>query len=80
MAPPSPHFAGAQVVVGPFAYDRHFVRLLLPSHSSVLHTSPAPSSQAARVPCGFPSTTVHLPNAPSTSHASHCPLQADSQQ
>jgi hypothetical protein len=32
--------------------------------------------QACRAPCGAPTTLVHCPSEPGTSHASHCPLHA----
>jgi hypothetical protein len=37
-------------------------------------------AHGARTPRGAPTTEVHVPKAPPTLHASHCPMQAESQQ
>ncbi len=47
------------------------------------HTPPHPlpsEAQACRDPRGAPTTLVHVPAAPETSQASHCPLQLELQQ
>jgi len=45
------------------------------------HLVPAPVPEhAGRVPWGAPTTAVHLPTLPPTSHAWHAPPQAVSQQ
>jgi hypothetical protein len=71
------HFAFAQVTVSganPAQLARSF-----PSQLFALHSS-APVSQAAREPCGAPTTAVQVPREVPTSQASHCPSQALSQQ
>jgi hypothetical protein len=40
----------------------------------------SPGEQLVRVPCGGPTTVVHAPSSPGTSHASHCAPHALSQQ
>jgi hypothetical protein len=79
VATPFVHDAATHSFAMPFAYVEHLVRSL-PSHASALHASPPPSSHAVRVPCGAPMTPEHLPGTPVTSHASHWPLHALSQQ
>jgi hypothetical protein len=39
-----------------------------------------PVSHAVRLPCGAPTTATHVPFEPATSHASHWPSHARSQQ
>jgi hypothetical protein len=39
-----------------------------------------PAGQAGRLPSGAPRPSEHFPMLPATSHASHCPSQARSQQ
>jgi hypothetical protein len=54
---------------------------LLPSQVAFAQSLSALLSQGARtVPCGAPVTGVQMPGLPDTSHASHCPSQARSQQ
>jgi hypothetical protein len=54
--------------------------VVTPSHAWP-HAVPAPvPPHAARVPCGAPSTGVHVPTEPGTSHAWHCDPHAPSQQ
>jgi hypothetical protein len=79
VAVPSAQLAGLHSFAGPFAKPTHLVRSFPPSHASALHTSVPPASHAARVPFGAPETGVHLPGAPATSQASHCPAQSESQ-
>ena len=58
----------------------HDVRVL-PSHSAAEHGLVADATgHAGRVPCGLPTTGVHVPALPSTSHASHSPVHALLQQ
>jgi hypothetical protein len=54
---------------------------VVPSHCAVAHTSASPPfGHAPRAPCGAPDTGAHVPSAPATSHASHCPPHAALQQ
>jgi hypothetical protein len=54
---------------------------VVPSHSAAVHGSVAvPTGHAGLVPCGLPATGVHVPALPCTSHASHSPVHAASQQ
>src|SRR5439155_10401131 len=59
---------------------RQLVRLF-PSQVPLAHRSPAAAASGphARPPCGAPTTGVHVPTCPPTSHASHDPEQATSQ-
>jgi hypothetical protein len=57
----------------------HFVRSE-PSHAFAAHTSPPPSAHGARVPRDPPLTGLHVPSLVATSHASHWPVHAESQQ
>jgi hypothetical protein len=52
----------------------------LPSQARPTQTSAVPATHAARAPCGAPTTAVHVPEDPTPSQASHCPVQARSQQ
>jgi hypothetical protein len=61
--------------VPPFLNFVHFVGSVAPSHSSALHLSLAPSSQAARVPRGAPLTAEQVPLLAGMSQASHCASQ-----
>jgi hypothetical protein len=87
---PAPSHVAANVCT-PFAQlaSRHFVDVptklahivrLLPSQLAAAHTSVAPVGQLVRLPCGAPVTGAHVPSAPATSHASHCPPHAELQQ
>ncbi len=54
---------------------------VLPSHWAAWHGSVAGGTgHAGRLPCGLPTTGVHVPVLPATSHASHSPVHALSQQ
>ena len=53
----------------------------MPSQASALQTLLPPASHFGLVvPTGSPLTPLHLPGAPPTLHASHCPLHRLSQQ
>ena len=75
VATPVVHDAVAQTTE-PFGGAPH-ERRLLPSH--VAAQTPVPA-HAVRELCGAPATAVHVPALPGTSHASHWPLHALSQQ
>jgi hypothetical protein len=79
VAVPFVHEGATHSLSRPLANAAHFVRSLVPSQASTLQTSPPPSAQAARLPCGAPLTPEHFPSTPLTSHASHCPVHAPSQ-
>jgi hypothetical protein len=52
-----------------------------PSQLGAAHASVLLLAHAGRVvPCGAPFTGVHVPSEPTTLHASHCPVHAESQQ
>jgi hypothetical protein len=58
----------------------HVVRTV-PSHAAALHALPPVAGEhCIRVLCGWPATGTHVPSAPPTSHASHCPLHGLLQQ
>jgi hypothetical protein len=57
----------------------HDVRFA-PSHVARSHTETSAPGQAGRPPRGAPFTATHFPRLPTTSHASHCPVHALSQQ
>jgi hypothetical protein len=62
-------------VVGPFAYALQLATLL-PSQILCAHAVVTSASHAVRAPCGAPTTGVHAPTLPETSHAWHSPPQA----
>jgi hypothetical protein len=76
------HVAERQETAEP-AYEAH-VAVELPSHSAEAQTLEASLAHTARVPWGLPLIGMHLPGRPvvesGTSHASHWPLHALSQQ
>jgi hypothetical protein len=51
----------------------------LPSHCRLPQSFAASASHAARAPCGAPTTGVHVPTWPETSHAAHASAHAWSQ-
>jgi hypothetical protein len=70
-------------VAMPFVHvEPHDVVALAYAHSlrrTPSHVPPhvvPPPVQASREACGAPATAEHVPRAPGTSHASHCPLHA----
>jgi hypothetical protein len=69
-----PHDAPATVSTLPVHESR-----VMPSHCAVAQTL-APAAHGARVPCGAPTTAMHVPGDIATSHASHSFVHADEQQ
>jgi hypothetical protein len=68
------HFPVAQTLVAAgYAHDVSVFPSHLPAHADV------PPTQIGRSPCGTPETAEHVPSLPLLSHASHCPLHAESQ-
>ena len=74
-AMPSLQLGGAHVTLEPGGVP-HALRME-PLHWAL--QSPVPL-HAERAPWGAPETALHVPSAPPTSHASHWPVQAVSQQ
>ena len=72
---PPVHEAAAQLVDVPLI-EAHLVRS---APSQAAWQAPDPE-QAVRAPCTAPATATHVPTLPPTSHASHWPVQALSQQ
>jgi hypothetical protein len=56
--------------------------VFVPSHAPLQAPTGPPSdpAQTGRAPCGVPPTGQHVPSWSGTSHASHCPVHAWSQQ
>jgi hypothetical protein len=77
---PAAQLASEQLVSGPCAKPTHFERSFAPSHARALQVSLPPSEHAIREPWGGPLMALQTPSAPETSHASHCPAHAESQQ
>lgn len=77
VARPSAHAAGRHATSAPTKAAH--VAVVAPSQSFVLQASDVSVAQAARPPCGAPTTATHRPTEPVTSHASHCPLHLVSQ-
>jgi hypothetical protein len=74
VAVPLEQLASRQLVLeSGYAHAAALAPLQAPPHA------PLPL-QAVRAPCGGPLTATHRPTLPWTSHASHWPLQARSQQ
>jgi hypothetical protein len=73
---PEAHDAAAQLVDVPLI-EAHLVRS---APSQVAWQTPVPAHAVRVLPCTAPATATHVPTLPPTSHASHCPLQALSQQ
>ena len=78
VARPPVHVAARHDVVASGYAQRSGVFLLATQRPPHFEPSVA---QLGREPCGpSPSTGVHVPSLPTTSQASHCPVQADVQQ
>ena len=79
---PSLHVGARHIVSEPANAAQ--LAVVLPSHAPAAQGFDGSGVHAARVPCGFPFTGMHLPGRPlvesGMSHASHWPLHAVSQQ
>ncbi len=78
VATPAVHDAALQATSVP-TKPEHVVTVCPSQIPSPHGSATVPAGHDGRPPRGAPTTGVHLPSAPGTSHASHCPWQMRSQ-